>query len=310
MVALKAEHLEWLKVKGYTERTVVGRDKHLEMFLRWCDERDLRYPKNVNLAILERYQRHLFYHRKQDGSALSLRTQRGQLLSVQLYFKWLCKKRHLLSNPASELELPRAEKRLPRAILTHEEVEAVMSQPDVTTPIGLRDRAILEVIYSTGMRRLELCSLCIDDLVQERGLVFIRQGKGRKDRVLPIGERALLWIRKYVEEVWQGWQCSLSEKHLFLTNYGEPILPKAVTGLARRYVIKADIGKRGSCHLLRHTMATLMLENGADIRFIQQMLGHASLETTDIYTHVSVQKLKHIHSETHPGARMKRSKSG
>ncbi len=93
---------------------------------------------------------------------------------------------------------------------------------------------------------------------------------------------------------------------LFLTNYGEPVLPKAVASLARRYVIKADIGKRGSCHLLRHTMATLMLENGADIRYIQQMLGHASLETTDIYTHVSAQKLKHIHDETHPGAKLKK----
>jgi integrase/recombinase XerD len=208
---------------------------------------------------------------------------------------------HLLYNPASELELPRLEHRLPQHVLTTSEVEQVIAQPDVSEPMGVRDRAILETFYSTGMRRSELMSLSLFDLDRERGTVMIRQGKGKKDRMIPIGERALNWIDRYQNEVRAELVIGRDNTTLFLTNLGEMFTPDRLTQVVRRYVDAANLGKTGSCHLFRHTMATLMLENGADIRYIQAMLGHAELSTTQIYTRVSIRKLKEIHTATHPG---------
>jgi len=159
----------------------------------------------------------------------------------------------------------------------------------------------LETFYSTGMRRSELMGLSVFDLDRERGTVMIRQGKGKKDRMIPIGERALAWIDRYRETVRPELVVGRDHAMLFLTNTGEPFTPNRLTQMVRTYIQAANIGKSGSCHLFRHTMATLMLENGADIRYIQAMLGHAELSTTQIYTQVSIRKLKEIHTATHPG---------
>jgi integrase/recombinase XerD len=136
--------------------------------------------------------------------------------------------------------------------------------------------------------------------------LFVRLGKGRKDRVVPIGERALRWCDKYRQEVRPELVMLPDEGFFFLTQTGERILEKRLTGLVHEYVKAASLGKTGSCHLFRHTMATVMLENGADIRYIQQMLGHANLETTEVYTHVSIQDLQAIHRKTHPSALLSR----
>jgi integrase/recombinase XerD len=146
------------------------------------------------------------------------------------------------------------------------------------------------------------------DIDRERGTVMIRQGKGKKDRMIPIGERALHWIERYQIEVRPELVATRNQNALFLTTLGEAFTPPRLTELVRDYVLAAKLGKSGSCHLFRHTMATLMLENGADIRFIQAMLGHAELSTTQIYTQVSIRKLKEIHTATHPAkARQTRS---
>ena len=136
---------------------------------------------------------------------------------------------------------------------------------------------------------------------------MVRQGKGKKDRMIPIGERALTWVEKYQVEVRPQLTMPDDEGSLFLTHLSQAFTPNRLTQMVREYIDMADIGKRGSCHLFRHTMATLMLENGADVRFIQAMLGHVSLETTQIYTQVSIRKLKDIHTATHP-AKLKRAK--
>lgn len=208
---------------------------------------------------------------------------------------------HILYNPASDLELPRMERRLPRHVLNIREVETVLAVPDLSALIGIRDRAMLETFYSTGIRRMELINLGVTDIDEDRGTLMVRQGKGKKDRMIPIGDRALAWIGKYRDDVRPDLACGQDDGTLFLTTLGEAFVPNRMTQLVRNYVDAADIGKRGSCHLFRHTMATLMLENGADIRFIQAMLGHAELSTTQIYTQVSIRMLKQIHSATHPG---------
>lgn len=181
-----------------------------------------------------------------------------------------------------------------------------MSVPRVNESMGVRDRAILETLYSTGIRRMELIGLKVTDFDPERGTIVVRQGKGKKDRMVPIGERAILWIEKYLSDVRSSLVVPPDEGTVFLTSMGDPISPNRLTAMCREYVDAAETGKRGACHLFRHTMATLMLENGADIRFIQEMLGHVELSTTQLYTQVSIRKLKEIHSATHPSAKLER----
>jgi integrase/recombinase XerD len=305
--ALAHGYLEWMRTRSFTEQTIEGRVKELRPFFEWCAARGLARPSELTRPMLERYQRHLFHYRKQNGRPLGFAVQRGRLYAVRGFFRYLVRHNLILSNPASELELPRVPQRLPRFVLSASEVERVLMQPDLSEPRGVRDRAIIETFYSTGMRRTELAHLEVFGVDVERRVVMIRQGKGQKDRVVPIGERALAWVQKYLAEVRPGWVVEPDGGVLFLTHTGEPLDAGYLTHLVRRYVEKAALGKRGSCHLLRHSMATLMLENGADVRFIQALLGHAKLETTQIYTHVSIRALQEIHAATHPAERGSKS---
>lgn len=294
-------HLDWLRERHYAAATIDSRENYLRYFIAWCDERSLKRPQDITKPILERYQRYLFLYRKENGQPLSPQSQHTRIIPLRAWFKWLARQNHILYNPASDLELPRLAQRLPRHILTVAEVETVLALPDLETATGLRDRALLETFYSTGMRRMELINLHVFDLDPERGTVMIRQGKGKKDRVIPIGERALGWIGKYRDDVRPELASGQDDGTLFLTHLGEAFTANRMTQLVRDYVNAAELGKSGACHLFRHTMATLMLEGGADIRFIQAILGHALLTTTEIYTQVSICKLKDIHTATHPG---------
>ena len=305
LTARGEEFLEWLRTHNYTEATIRTRRGPLSQFILWCAERGLLMPEEITKPVLERYQHWLAHKRKQDGQALSFTSQKMCLIAIKRFFRWLTRCNILLYNPASELEMPRVGTRLPSAVLTISEAEAVLAQPDLTHPLGLRDRAILETFYSTGLRRSELTGLSLYDLDRERGTLMIRQGKGRKDRLIPIGERALAWIDKYLREVRPKLVIDPNENTLFLTNWGTSITRDTMSLAMAKYVKAAQIGKSGSCHIFRHTMATLMLENGADTRFIQVMLGHADSRTTEIYTHVAIRKLKEIHTQTHPGANLK-----
>ncbi len=294
-------YLAFLAEKNYSPRTIETREAYLRYLIAWCDERSITKPQQIDRPILERYQRYLFYYRKRDGEPLSTRSQHSRIIPIRHWFSWLVKKGHLLYSPATDLELPRLEKRLPKAILSAREAETVLAVPDVGNALGLRDRAILETFYSTGIRRLELIHLTVHNIDLKRGTVMIRQGKGRKDRMIPIGERALAWVEKYKESARPELVSGRDDGTLFLSEWGEAFAPNAMTRLVRVYVEKSGVGKKGACHLFRHTMATLMLEGGADIRFIQAMLGHAELSTTEIYTQVSIRLLKSIHTATHPG---------
>ncbi|TQV82647.1 site-specific tyrosine recombinase XerC [Exilibacterium tricleocarpae] len=250
--------------------------------------------------MIERYQRALYYYRKANGEPLSFRSQHSRLTALRAWFKWLSKQNYLLYNPAADIDLPKLEKRLPKHVLTVEEVETVLQQLDLQAPLGLRDRDILEVFYSTGIRRMELINLKLSDLDTERGTLMVRLGKGKKDRMVPIGDRAIAWCEKYLREERYQLMGGQDTDSLFLTNLGDAFTPERITQLVRRYVQQADIGKTGSCHLFRHTMATVMLENGADNRYIQEMLGHAKIDITQIYTQVSIRRLKAVHDLAHP----------
>ncbi len=259
LAAFVMRYLEWLRVHNYAGPTVESREVYLGYFVAWCTERGIATPREVTKPILERYQRSLYQWRKRDGSPLSFRGQHARLVPVRALFKWLTRQNHLLYNPASELELPRLEHRLPKHVLTIFEVEQVMRTVDLTEPRGLRDRAILEVLYSTGIRRRELIGLALFDFDRERGTVMIRQGKGKKDRMIPVGDRAMGWVDRYQHQVRPDLVVGREIAHLatlFLTHTGAPFTPNRLTQLVRRYVQAADLGKSGSCHLFRHTMAT------------------------------------------------------
>ena len=288
------------RAQGYTEPTIKTWTANLRLFTQWCLDRGLSQPKQITYPILTRYQRYLVYYRQTTGDPLSTYTQSVRLTAIKSFFKWLTRERPILYNPASELQLPKKQRRLPKEILTPHEVEQVLSQPDTSEPYGLRDRAILEILYSTGMRRMELINLTLQSIDQSRGIVFISQGKGQRDRVVPIGDRALDWTRKYTDDVRPDLIAGEDDWTLFLNQYGQKLSLDALSRRAKAYIEQADINKTGSCHLFRHAMATHMLENGADIRYIQEILGHSKLDTTQIYTQVSILKLKEIHTATHP----------
>jgi integrase/recombinase XerD len=292
--------LEWCKVQHLSPRTIEGREVFIGKFIQWCDDRGLAHPADITKPILERYQRHLFLQRKPNGQPLGAVSQSNYMICIRSYFKWLAKSNHILYNPASDIELPRRPKRLPQNILTAAEADSIMNQTDMTSATGIRDRAVMEVFYSTGIRRKELTQLKTTDIDIERGTLMVISGKGDKDRMIPIGKRAIKWVEKYLYEVRPRMVVGLSENYLFLNRFGQIM---GVTWLSKRvgeYIKAADINKTGSCHVFRHSMATLMLENGAGMRYIQMMLGHASMTTTQLYTQVSITKLKEIHTTTHP----------
>lgn len=294
------QFLEWTLIKGLSKDTAKRRRSALKRFVLWCHERDLQQPQDITKPILDRYQHYLYYYRKADGQPLSFSSQNVFLSPVKSFFKWLTRENYILYNPASEMELPRKARRLPKTILHASEIETILQQPNLDNDEGVRDRAIMEVLYSTGIRRTEICHLKVFDLDAKRHTLMVREGKGNRDRLLPIGERALQWIEKYQWEIRPHYTTSHDEGYLFLTDDGQKFKRGTLSGRVKRYMRQAGLDVQGSCHLFRHAMATHMLENGADIRFIQSMLGHADLSTTQIYTHVSIEKLKQIHHATHP----------
>jgi len=295
--------LEKLKLRAYSPRTVEQRMWTLRAFLTWAEERGLTRPDEVDKPVLESFQRWLWAFRKDNGEPLAVNSQRAKLGSLQAFFAWLCRENILRANPAADLELPRKQPRaLPRA-LALAEVESILGVPDTGDPLGIRDRAMFETLYGTGLRRLELVNLDMTDIDRGRGVVLVRKGKGGKDRLAPIGAIALHWLERYMLECRPLLETSAAERALFLSGYGERLSAGYLSNLVRRTIRRAGIGKSGSCHLLRHSCATHLLENGADVRAIQELLGHSSLDSTQIYTAVSITHLRETHARCHPRGR-------
>ncbi len=299
LVRYMEEHFEWMLVTGYSPDTVRARRVSIRKFIGWADERGLDDPTDITRPMLERYQRYLFYYRKDDGSPLTISMQYQYLAPLKTWFKWLSRQHHILANPAADLDLPKQPKCLPRSVPSVQEVEAILSEAEPGSAQGLRDRAMLETLYATGLRRMELPGVAIYDVDLNRGVLWVRHGKGKRERVVPLGDRAMAWLDKYLTES-RPQLLTGDTDALFLTDYGEPVAPHYVADKVKRYMQFAGVNKTGSTHLLRHACATHMLEGGADIRFIQEMLGHANLQTTEIYTHVSIDKLIAVHGATHP----------
>jgi len=297
-------YLSSLEARNYSPNTLESRRDAFRVFLTWAAERELTRATQITRPMLEAYQRWLWKYTKGDGKRLGWSTQRARLSALKDFFRWLTKQDVILHNPASELEMPRQEKRLPGAALSPSQLAALMAVPDVSDPLGMRDRAMLETLYSTGMRRAELCRLELPEFNPERGTIHIRKGKGKKDRMVPVGQQAVFWIEKYLVQARPRLCLDTRTQAVFLTGYGGPFHPDVLSRYVSKWMDQAGLSGKGSCHLLRHTCATHMLEGGADIRYIQQLLGHESLETTAIYTEVNIRQLQEVHARCHPAGRL------
>ena len=294
------KYLEWMKVTNHSKKTIEVRRKYLQYFMEWCSERGIDTVEEISRPVVERFQKSLYHYKKKNGKPLCAGSQYSRLSAIKVFFKYLAQQRILLYNPASELQLPKLGKPLPKQTMNHEEVQQVLIKCDLNEPCGMRDRAIMELFYSNGIRRAELVALNIYDIDFDKGSLMIRDGKYKKDRVVPVGQSSMEWLEKYINEARPKLQIRADDITLFLSRTGEVLSEGYLSNHIAKYIGRAGINKKGSCHLFRHTVATLMLDNGADIRYIQEMLGHESIRSTQIYTRVSIKQLKNVHSLTHP----------
>jgi len=293
--------LDWLQVQRYAPYTVTTSRTEMQRFMAWCIDQRVFQWADVCTEHIDAYHQILASLPGRKGPFLSAITRRNHLTRLRRFFVWLRKHRLIQTNPFDQVTFPRIRyPGLPR-VLTIDEVRKLLAQPDIEKLLGLRDRAILEVLYATGIRRNELCNLQLYDLGPST--VIIRQGKGRKDRIVPLGDSASHWLERYLQEARPRLAKRLDLDLVFLSFSGRRLLPGDLGALVRKYMNRAVISKPGRCHLLRHTMATHMLQGGADLRHVQAMLGHTTLECTSIYTRVEIGELQSVYRKTHPGSR-------
>lgn len=298
------EYLIAMAARGQSPLTVELKRVHLARFLRWArDDCGVTAINQIAPPLLELFRQAVFHSRKRDGRPLALSTQHQRLVPLRSFCRWLTKCRYLTADPAVDFELPRVPLPLPAHVPTPQQVERVIGGCDTGTRSGLRDRAALELFYSSGLRRQELAGLSLLDLDLDLGVVFVRFGKGGKSRYVPVGRRAAHWVRRYLQEVRPLLGTSEASETVFLGDSGQPYVRHRLSDLVRRRLTRAGLAQRGACHLLRHAMATHMLHNGADVRHLQAILGHADLGTTARYTQVSIRDLQRVHARTHPSER-------
>ncbi|MBW2038648.1 MAG: site-specific tyrosine recombinase XerD [Deltaproteobacteria bacterium] len=231
---------------------------------------------------------------------LSLRSITRALVALRGLYRYLSQEGYLEVNPLEDMELPRVSPTLPH-VLSVQEVERLLAQPDAGTPRGIRDGAMLELLYATGMRVSELVDLPIGGLNRDVGFVTVR-GKGSRERIVPIGEVAMEKVGIYLERVRPVILKGRESPYLFLNNRGGKLSRQGFWKILKNYALRAGITKRITPHTLRHSFATHLLERGADLRFVQAMLGHVDISTTQIYTHVNQEYLKRLHRQFHPRA--------
>jgi len=307
--ALVDRYLEEKRALNWSPRTIESYRSHLRVFTRYlAAETDVDGITTVTPAVLRRYQAFLYQWTDPHGRGRSLATQGARLSAVRSFLRDLVRTEVLAHDPSSTLALPRRRQTLPRVILSKREMARLLRAPDVTTPLGCRDRAVIEVLYATGMRNAELRGLQISDVDLVSGVAQVLDGKRGKSRVVPLGRPAALAIRDYLTSARprllaaRGTEAA-TENILFLSKTGRPLQALGVIEPLRRHARRARLRKPVTPHTLRHCCATHMLQGRADLRHIQALLGHGSIATTQIYTHVEVTDLKAVHRRCHPRER-------
>ena len=290
---------EHLKVLNRTEATVKGYSDHVRLYLQGL-EKDI---KAVTTSDTENYVASLFAYRdeKNDNKKYATGTVIVKVRALKRFFEFLETSNHIFINPMESIREPKKEKKLPRAVLTAKEVKKILDIPNLGTLTGIRDRTVMELFYSTGIRLNELCSLTVYDADLQGGMLRINQGKGRKDRVVPMGKHAVRFLREYITKVRP--RCTKKNRQirsLIVDRYGKQISKQVVAIMIRTYCRDAKIGKKITAHTFRHTFATELVKNGADIVAVQKMLGHVGLTTTQDYIRSLGLDLKKAHKKSHP----------
>jgi len=297
---LLEKYQEYLKVCGQAPTTIYTNSRRLSYFFKWLAREELDISE-LTPAAIRKFTGYLhFEYVTWRGTPLAPVSIQDMLITLWNFLRYLAKAGFLLLDLSGEVILPKLKKDLPRDILSYREVKQLLSRPDVEEPLGLRDRAILEVLYASGLRRKELVRLDLYDVDLEKRTLMVRQGKGHKDRMLPLGRWACHYLKLYLEKSRPLALPDASEKALFLGRRGQRLTPGQVGRIVQEYAKNLAPGKHLACHALRHTFATHLLEAGANIRAIQELLGHVDLRSTQIYTRISPQELKKIHKKCHP----------
>lgn len=296
-------YLQVCRTKGQSENTVLAKGFNLMLFQRWCTAIGVKRVTTVDLAVLDDYQAYLHQYRKSiDGMPLGRGTKRNRQTAVKVFLRTLFNKDIIVSNQFEKFELLRLGRRLPKPVLSEAETLHVLAQAKADGTAGIRDRAIMETYYASGIRRFELRELTLDDIDYGQYQLRVNQGKGFKDRYVPIAKRACFWIYRYLKESRPALANQHSGQTLFLANNGKPFRPAQLSELVAKYIKLANVRKGGACNQYRHAAATHMVDHGADIRHVQEFLGHADLSTTQVYVHVSMTKLREVYNLTHPAA--------
>lgn len=293
MEELIKEFMDYLLVeRGLSRNTLESYGRDLNKYTGYLKKNGIN-----DLALVRRPDIQDFMMGLKDGS-LNASSIARNLAAIKVFHRYLTSRRLLKEDVTSVIETPKLWKTLPD-VLDLEEVEAILERPNTRLKQGLRDKAALELMYATGMRVSELVNLKLTDLHMDMGFVKCL-GKGQKERVIPVGSKAKEALQKYLEKARPKFLKKGESPALFLTRLGKPMSRVAFWMIIKNYVKEAKIKKRVTPHTLRHSFATHLLQNGADLRIVQELLGHANISTTQIYTHINKERLKQIHQKFHP----------
>ena len=287
---------EHLTVLNRSPATIKAYMEHTKAFVNSADD-----IKRITRRNIEDYIANLYDYKTTEGKPYRIGTICVKVRSIKRFFEFLEKANIVFINPAEFITEPEKEKGVIKTTLTPKEARIILDQPNLGTPVGIRDRAILEVFYSTGIRLNELCALTIYDADLTGGMLRINKGKGSKDRVVPMGKHAVRFLREYITKV----RPKLTVKnrtcrHLFVNRYGYPAGNMVAGIMIKRYVRAAKLKKQVTAHTFRHTFAAVLIKNGADIAAVQKMMGHSSIKTTQGYLRSLGIDIKAVHKKTHP----------
>ena len=297
-------YLKHLKILERTPYTIKGERYGLKRLVTFLDGQRVHHIEDITMDLMAEYQEDLAFTLTAKGTLLSASSRERILVTARCFTRFLKEKDYLLHDPGERIQLPKTPRRLPKVILSRREIKKLMNAPDMQIHRGFRDRLILEVLYDTAIRRSEMAGIRIDDLDLEAGYIKVH-GKGNKDRVVPLSDRVCILAKEYILLVRPSFIKQNDPGYLILNRSGNQMVANGIYVIVKRCVSLAGIKKNITTHTFRHTCATHMLRNGAPIRHIQEMLGHESLESTQIYTRVTINDLKKIHAQYHPSENMK-----
>ena len=293
-----------LKIIGRAYHTIRGTRYNLKSFARYLEGEGVGSIEQLSREVIEDYQQELAFSLTAKGRPLSVRSQIKKLNAVIGFTRFLKEADYLVHDPGAGIKRPREPQRLPASILTPREVGRLMNAPDMRTYTGYRDRVLLELLYDTAIRRAELSGIRLHDIDTDTGYIQVT-GKGDKQRVVPLSGRVCEIVDNYLQFVRPALVNDPDHGYLMVNDKGEQMRTHTVWRIVKACAHQARIKKNVTTHTFRHTCATHMLKNGAPVRHLQEMLGHASLESTQIYTRVTINDLKDVHAKYHPGARVK-----